>query len=142
LIENEQIVRLSVRLSTISPGEVSNGGVSGLEVLLANSWDAFDGSNQGGMEPNKLIGCQTALKIGWVVVHNQDLCHRVRVSKSDGSQTLGRQRDAVYAIGMPERNIYSDTASGERGDRPGSEGHAARDRARAPEKRKRSSPLP
>src|SRR5579863_2414060 len=45
----------------------------------------------------------------------------MRVSKADGSQTLDLQRDALDAAGVPERNIYSDTASGKRDDRPGLE---------------------
>lgn len=43
----------------------------------------------------------------------------VRVSKSDGSQTLEPQRDALLASGvMPER-IYQDLASGRHDARPG-----------------------
>lgn len=43
----------------------------------------------------------------------------MRVSKADGSQVLDLQADALIAAGIPERNIYSDTASGKRDDRPG-----------------------
>src|SRR5882672_4438011 len=35
----------------------------------------------------------------------------MRVSKADGSQVLDLQRDALVAVGIAERNIYSDTAS-------------------------------
>jgi DNA invertase Pin-like site-specific DNA recombinase len=45
----------------------------------------------------------------------------MRVSKADGSQTLDLQRDALDASGVPERSVYSDTASGKREDRPGLE---------------------
>src|ERR1035437_10227145 len=45
----------------------------------------------------------------------------MRVSKADGSQTLDLQQDALDVAGIPERNIYSDTASGKRDDRPGLE---------------------
>jgi Resolvase, N terminal domain len=45
----------------------------------------------------------------------------MRVSKADGSQVLDLQRDALVAVGVPERNIYSDTASGKKDDRPGLE---------------------
>src|ERR1022692_1057864 len=45
----------------------------------------------------------------------------MRVSKADGSQTLDLQQDALDAAGVPERNTYSDTASGKRDDRPGLE---------------------
>lgn len=45
----------------------------------------------------------------------------MRVSKADGSQTLDLQHDALDAAGVPERNLYSDTASGKRDDRPGLE---------------------
>ena len=45
----------------------------------------------------------------------------MRVSKADGSQTLDLQQDALDAAGVPDRNIYSDTASGKRDDRPGLE---------------------
>jgi DNA invertase Pin-like site-specific DNA recombinase len=43
----------------------------------------------------------------------------MRVSKADGSQTLDLQHDALDAAGVAERNLYSDTASGKRDDRPG-----------------------
>jgi hypothetical protein len=43
----------------------------------------------------------------------------MRVSKADGSQTLDLQQDALDAAGVPERNRYSDTASGKRDDPPG-----------------------
>src|SRR6266853_4906821 len=45
----------------------------------------------------------------------------MRVSKADGSQVLDLQRDALIAAGVPERNIYSDTASGKIDNRPGLE---------------------
>jgi DNA invertase Pin-like site-specific DNA recombinase len=43
----------------------------------------------------------------------------MRVSKADGSQVLDLKRDALVGAGVPERNIYSDTASGKKDDRPG-----------------------
>ena len=43
----------------------------------------------------------------------------VRVSKSDGSQTLTPQRDAMLAAGVDPARIYEDLASGRRDDRPG-----------------------
>ena len=36
----------------------------------------------------------------------------VRVSKSDGSQTLAPQRDALLASGVTPERIYQDLASG------------------------------
>jgi DNA invertase Pin-like site-specific DNA recombinase len=45
----------------------------------------------------------------------------MRVSKADGSQVLDLQRDALVAAGIPERDIYSDRASGKKDDRPGLE---------------------
>ena len=45
----------------------------------------------------------------------------MRVSKADGSQVLDLQRDALVSAGIPERNLYSDTASGKLDDRPGLE---------------------
>jgi DNA invertase Pin-like site-specific DNA recombinase len=45
----------------------------------------------------------------------------MRVSKADGSQVLDLQRDALIAGGVPERNLYSHTASGKLDDRPGLE---------------------
>ena len=45
----------------------------------------------------------------------------MRVSKADGSQVLDLQADALRAAGVAERNLYSDTASGKRDDRPGLE---------------------
>lgn len=43
----------------------------------------------------------------------------IRVSKSDGSQTLAQQRDALLAAGVEPDRIYQDLASGRRDDRPG-----------------------
>lgn len=45
----------------------------------------------------------------------------VRVSKSDGSQTLTPQRDALLAANVPETAIYEDLASGRKDHRPGLE---------------------
>ena len=42
-----------------------------------------------------------------------------RVSKTDGSQSLDLQRDALRAAGVDEVNLYHDLASGHRDDRPG-----------------------
>ena len=43
----------------------------------------------------------------------------VRVSKADGSQVHDLQLDAMKAAGVAKRNIYTDTISGGRDDRPG-----------------------
>ena len=43
----------------------------------------------------------------------------IRVSKSDGTQTLAPQRDAMIAAGVEPGRIYEDLASGRRDDRPG-----------------------
>ena len=43
----------------------------------------------------------------------------VRVSKSDGSQTLDLQRDALSEAGVDPCRIYEDLASGRKDDRPG-----------------------
>lgn len=43
----------------------------------------------------------------------------IRVSKSDGSQTLAPQRDALLAAGVAPDRIYQDLASGRKDDRPG-----------------------
>jgi DNA invertase Pin-like site-specific DNA recombinase len=43
----------------------------------------------------------------------------MRVSKADGSQVLDLQKDALLPAGVPERNIYSDTAIGKKDGRPG-----------------------
>ena len=42
-----------------------------------------------------------------------------RVSKADGSQTHDLQRDALTAAGVTADQIYEDSASGRRDDRPG-----------------------
>ena len=42
-----------------------------------------------------------------------------RVSKSDGSQTLDLQTDALLTAGVNEEQIYSDLASGKKDERPG-----------------------
>lgn len=44
-----------------------------------------------------------------------------RVSKSDGSQTLALQCDALIAAGVEEAHLYQDHASGRTDDRPGLE---------------------
>ncbi|MDV7397856.1 recombinase family protein, partial [Arthrospira platensis SPKY1] len=43
----------------------------------------------------------------------------IRVSKSDGSQTLAPQRDALLAAGVAPERIYQDLASSRQDDRPG-----------------------
>ena len=43
----------------------------------------------------------------------------VRVSKSDGTQTLAPQRDAMLAAGVDPTRIYEDLASGRHDARPG-----------------------
>ena len=42
-----------------------------------------------------------------------------RVSKTDGSQSVDLQRDALQAAGVDAVNLYHDFASGVRDDRPG-----------------------
>jgi DNA invertase Pin-like site-specific DNA recombinase len=43
----------------------------------------------------------------------------MRVSKSDGSQVLDLQRDALLHVGIAPDRLYEDFASGKRDDRPG-----------------------
>src|SRR3954469_25074348 len=43
----------------------------------------------------------------------------MRVSRSDGSQVLDLQRDALLAAGVSSDHLYEDFASGKRDDRPG-----------------------
>ena len=43
----------------------------------------------------------------------------MRVSKADGSQSTGLQRDALLAAGVDQAQLYEDQASGKREDRPG-----------------------
>ena len=43
----------------------------------------------------------------------------MRVSKSDGSQVLDLQKDALLAAGIDPGHLYEDQASGKRDDRPG-----------------------
>lgn len=43
----------------------------------------------------------------------------VRVSKSDGSQVLDLQRDALVEVGVEAYRVYEDLASGRQDDRPG-----------------------
>lgn len=45
-----------------------------------------------------------------------------RVSKSDGSQVLDLQKDALIRAGVNDKHIYADHASGKKDDRPGLEG--------------------
>jgi DNA invertase Pin-like site-specific DNA recombinase len=42
-----------------------------------------------------------------------------RISKTDGSQALDLQKDALIAAGVGSEHIYEDYASGKRDDRPG-----------------------
>ena len=42
----------------------------------------------------------------------------VRVSKSDGSQVLDLQKDALIKEGIKESRFYEDLASGRKDDRP------------------------
>ena len=42
-----------------------------------------------------------------------------RVSKSDGSQALDLQKDALISFGIQPHDIYEDHASGKKDDRPG-----------------------
>ncbi len=44
-----------------------------------------------------------------------------RVPKTDGSQVLDLQTDALTKAGVKTKTIYSDLASGKRDDRPGLE---------------------
>jgi DNA invertase Pin-like site-specific DNA recombinase len=43
----------------------------------------------------------------------------MRVSKTDGSQVLDLQRDALLHAGIEPGHLYEDMASGKRDDRPG-----------------------
>ncbi|MDN5935117.1 MAG: recombinase family protein [Nitrosospira sp.] len=43
----------------------------------------------------------------------------MRVSKADGSQSTDLQRDALFAAGVDQAQLYEDQASGKREDRPG-----------------------
>lgn len=43
----------------------------------------------------------------------------MRVSKSDGTQALDLQRDALLAAGVDPERLYEDLASGRKDDRPG-----------------------
>ncbi len=43
----------------------------------------------------------------------------MRVSKTDGSQVLDLQRDALLSAGVDARHLFEDRASGAKDDRPG-----------------------
>ena len=43
----------------------------------------------------------------------------MRISKSDGTQTLDLQHDALLATGVAPEQLYADRASGQKEDRPG-----------------------
>jgi DNA invertase Pin-like site-specific DNA recombinase len=43
----------------------------------------------------------------------------MRVSSADDRQSVDLQRDALIAVGIDERHLYADKASGTRDDRPG-----------------------
>jgi DNA invertase Pin-like site-specific DNA recombinase len=65
-------------------------------------------SSQGCILDASFFGGLGAMLIGYI-----------RVSKSDGSQTLAPQHDALLAAGVEPDRIYQDLASGRRDDRPG-----------------------
>ncbi|MCP4308908.1 MAG: recombinase family protein [bacterium] len=52
-------------------------------------------------------------------MENALLIGYARVSKTDGSQILDLQRDALIAAGVKPEHLYHDKASGKRDDRPG-----------------------
>jgi DNA invertase Pin-like site-specific DNA recombinase len=52
-------------------------------------------------------------------MENHLLIGYARVSKTDGSQVLDLQRDALVAAGVQPEHLYHDEASGKRDDRPG-----------------------
>lgn len=52
-------------------------------------------------------------------MENALLIGYARVSKTDGSQVLDLQRDALIAAGVQPGHLYHDEASGKRDDRPG-----------------------
>jgi DNA invertase Pin-like site-specific DNA recombinase len=62
-------------------------------------------------------------KISFLVVLSREskemLIGYVRVSKSDGSQSLDLQRDALILAGVNDERIYKDLSSGRKDDRPG-----------------------
>jgi hypothetical protein len=62
-----------------------------------------------------------ALRLAGFGIHGKDrmLIGYVRVSKSDGSQTLDLQRDALSEAGVDSWRIDEDLASGRKDDRPG-----------------------
>ena len=43
----------------------------------------------------------------------------MRVSKSDGTQAVDLQHDALLAAGVAPERLYEDLASGRKDDRPG-----------------------
>ena len=45
----------------------------------------------------------------------------IRISQSDGSQSLDLQRDALLAVGVAPDHVYEDCASGRQDARPGLE---------------------
>jgi DNA invertase Pin-like site-specific DNA recombinase len=66
------------------------------------------------------------LILSFLVPHSMGEEHEMligymRVSKSDGSQTLDLQRDALLAAGVPPERLYEDLASGRKDARPGLE---------------------
>lgn len=64
---------------------------------------------------NAMLYCQPYLFL-WLIAM---LIGYARVSKSDGSQTLALQMDALIAAGVDSSRIYQDLASGRKDDRPG-----------------------
>jgi DNA invertase Pin-like site-specific DNA recombinase len=54
-----------------------------------------------------------------VVTIHPILIGYARISKTDGSQALDLQKDALMAAGVGTEHIYEDHASGKRNDRPG-----------------------
>src|SRR5438132_4428085 len=55
----------------------------------------------------------------WAHGKGRMLIGYIRVSKSDGSQVLDLQRDALCEAGVAPDRVYEDLASGHKDDRPG-----------------------
>lgn len=57
--------------------------------------------------------------VGFKLLGTKMFIGYIRVSKSDGSQVLDLQKDALLGAGVLEERIYEDLCSGRKDDRPG-----------------------
>ena len=101
-------------------GERMGDEVCGVEHPDTKRAGELRGRDSSGAEPPGLPPRGRRSHVSQTVVCRHMLIGYARVSKTDGSQSLDLQRDALRAAGVDDAvNLYHDLASGVRDDRPG-----------------------